>query len=73
MPGWGRSLITVGPPDPIPHPFGSPSSPQSGTTALYIASEKGLMPVVELLIAARANVEAKTTVQRERPMPVGSA
>ena len=44
------------------HPF---PSPQSGATPLYFASMKGQLPVVDRLIAARADVGAKKTVLRD--------
>ncbi len=43
------------------HPF---PSAQSGATPLHIASENGHLPVVDRLVAARADVEAKKTVLR---------
>ncbi len=49
-------------PAPAPHPSPHPP-PQNGATPLFIASQKGHLPVVEQLIAARADVQAKKTVR----------
>ena len=71
---WGRGPAAASlsaraaepPAPPLPplsrHPF---SSPQTRATPHYFASEKGQLPVVDRLIAARADVEAKTTVRRD--------
>ncbi len=38
---------------------------QDGTTPLFIASQRGHLEVVDRLIAARADVEARKTVRRD--------
>jgi hypothetical protein len=46
-------------------------NPQNDRTALYLAAEKGALPIVELLLVHRANVQAREKERGETP--VGAA